>query len=328
LIILRAEDIRQALPMGEAVETMKKAYAAVSRGEAIVPLRISLPISPYEGVSLFMPAYVGNKTDDALALKAVSVFPKNADLGLPIIHAAVLVLEAATGRVIALLEGASLTAIRTGAASGAATDLLSRGDAENVVVFGAGIQGRTQLQAVCEVRSIKKGWVYDPATEKAHAFIKELAGEGPIPSDLQVASDPGEVAGLADIICTATTSKDPVYPADAVKPGTHINGVGSYTLEMVENPPELFGKAGVFVDSVGAVMAEAGEIVEAINRKIIRTEDLVELGNVVRGVSTGRRSSEQITFFKSVGIAVQDALAAQLAVQRAIEMELGQKVDW
>jgi ornithine cyclodeaminase len=328
LIILQAEDIREALPMGEAIETMKKAYAALSSGEALVPLRTSLPIPPYEGVSLFMPAYVGNQEYGALALKAVSVFPKNTNLGLPIIHAAVLVLEVETGRVIALLEGASLTAIRTGAASGAATDLLSRGDAENVVIFGAGIQGRTQLQAVCEVRSIKKGWVYDPATEKAHAFVKELSGVGQIPSDLQVASDPEVVAGFADIICTATTSKNPVYPADAIKQGTHINGVGSYTLEMVENPPELLGKAGVFVDSAGAVMAEAGEIAEAIDQKILKPEELVELGDVVRGVSAGRKSRVQITFFKSVGVAVQDALAAHLAVQRAIDMGLGQKVDW
>jgi len=328
LIILRSKDVKEALPMAETIEVMKSAYASLSSHKAKVPLRTHLSIPPYGGTSLFMSAYVQDDGGDALALKAVSIFPQNTKLGIPIIHAAVLVLDAETGRVVALLEGGSLTAIRTGAASGAATDLLARDDAHSVVIYGAGVQGRTQLEAVCAVRNIKKGWVYDPDFNKAGAFIKELSGTGRIPVDLQVASDPAEAASLADIISTATTSKTPVYPAEAIRPGTHINGVGSYTLEMVENPPELFEKSSVFVDSVDAVLAEAGEIVHAINLKILSPEDLVELGNVVRGISGGRTSSKQITYFKSVGIAVQDAMAARLAFEKASEKGLGQIVDW
>lgn len=314
--------------MGEAIGAMKSAYAALSRGDAEVPLRTHLSIPPHEGTSLFMPAFVKDEAGDSLVLKAVSVFPGNISLGIPTIHAAVLVLDAKTGRVKALLEGGSLTAIRTGAASGAATDLLARQDAHTVSIFGAGIQGRTQLQAVCEVRAVKKAWIYDLDAEKAHAFVEELAGSGRIPLDLRVAADPAEAASLADIICTATTSKTPVYPPDVVQPGTHINGVGSYTLEMVENPPELFAKAAVYVDSISAVLAEAGEIVAAIHRKILTPGELVELGALVRGTARGRVSRAQITYFKSVGNAAQDAMAARLAVTKALDLGLGQLVAW
>jgi ornithine cyclodeaminase len=238
------------------------------------------------------------------------------------------VLEASTGRIIALLEGSTLTAIRTGAASGAATDLLARPDSKTAAIFGAGVQGRTQLEAICAVREIETVWIVDPDSEKAHTFVDDLAGHENIPTDLRVTTDPEEAASLADIICTATTSLVPVYPVEAIRPGTHINGVGSYTLEMIENPPEIYSRACAFVDSREAVLAEAGETVAAVNRKLLFSEELAELGEVILGERPGRISEKQITFFKSVGVAVQDALAAQHALQNALEMGLGQRVTW
>jgi ornithine cyclodeaminase len=327
MIILNGNDVRQTLPMDRAIETMKKAYVALSNGQAEVPLRCQLPIMPHNGTSLFMPAFVESE-NEALSLKVVSVFPNNGKRGLPIIHAAVLALEANTGRILALLEGSTLTAIRTGAASGAATDLLARTDSSTVTIFGAGVQGRTQLEAVCEVRKIETALIVDPDVEKAKTFMGDLAGQGKIPLDLQLVADPKEAASLADVICTATTSKIPVYPAEAVRPGTHINGVGSYTLEMSENPPELYNRAGAFVDSREAVLSEAGETVAAINRKLLFPDEMAELGEVIAGERPGRMSDKQITFFKSVGLAVQDALAAQLSLQTAIELGLGQGVSW
>ena len=145
-------------------------------------------------------------------------------------------------------------------------------------------------------------------SEKEQTFVDDLAGQGNIPQDLRVAANPEEAASLADIICTATTSQVPVYPAEAVRPGTHINGVGSYTLEMIENPPEIYNRACAFVDSREAVMAEAGETVAAINRKLLFPDEMAELGEVIHGERPGRMSEKQITFFKSVGVAVQDAL--------------------
>jgi len=328
MIILNAKDVHSTLPMSATIEAMKQAYTALSGGQTEIPLRSHLAISTHNASSLFMPAYVKTKQTEALAVKTVSLFPGNLDKGLPLIHAVVLVLEANSGRPIALLEGSVLTAIRTGAASGAATDVLARPDAKTVAIFGAGVQGRTQLEAVCQVRDIETVWVLDPDIQKAKAFVEDLSGKEQIPSDIRVATDPEKVVKRADIVCTATTSKVPVYPAEAIQPGTHINGIGSYTLEMVENPPELYNRACAFVDSRKAVLAEAGETVAAINRNILYVEEIAELGEVILSKRPGRFSEDQITFFKSVGVAIQDAIAAQLALKNAQEMKLGQYVNF
>jgi ornithine cyclodeaminase len=328
MIILTAEDVRNALPMNQAIQAMKSAYASFSSGMAEVPLRVSLPIEPQDGISLFMPAFVQDAQGDALTLKAVTVFPKNTDIGLPMIHAAVLVFDTQTGKPAALLEGGNLTAIRTGAASGAATDLFARQDAKSAAIFGAGVQGYTQLEAVCTARKIETAWIVDPDIQKAQNLVNNLAGKGRIPRDLRVAADPAEAASLADIICTATTSSEPVYPAEAIRPGTHINGVGSYTLEMIENPPVIYNRACAFVDSRDAAIVEAGEIVAAINQKLLFPAELTEIGDVILGKDKGRISQDQITFFKSVGLAVQDAMAAKLALENAARFGLGQEVSF
>jgi len=328
MIILTADDVHKALPMEAAIEATKQAYAALSSGQAEIPLRSHVAIPPQAGASLFMPAYVNTGKTEALALKVVSLFPNNPARGLPLIQAAVLVLAADSGQPVALLEGSTLTAIRTGAASGAATDLLARRDAHTAAIFGAGIQGRTQLKAICTVRKIETVWIFDLDPQKAQTLVEELAGQGPITPDLRVAADPAEAASLAEIICTATTSKNPVYPAEAIRPGTHINGVGSYTLAMIENPPEIYSRASAFVDSRTAALAEAGETVAALDRQLLSPEGLAELGEVILGLRPGRAAEEQITFFKSVGVAVQDAIAAQAALQNARQLGLGQQVAW
>jgi len=327
MLILNANEVIQALPMDAAIEAMKSAYAALSGGRAEVPLRTQLPVPPQEGVSLIMPAFV-SADDEALAIKIVSIFPKNRAMGLPMINAAVLVLDAKTGVPQAILEGGTLTAIRTGAASGAATDILARPDSKTAAIFGAGVQGRTQLEAVCSARSIETAWIFDLDSAQAAAFIAEISGQGAIPDDLRVAPTPEDALAEADIICTATTSTSPVFPNQAIKPGAHINGVGSYTLEMIEIPPETAGRAKVFVDSRRAALEEAGELVAAINEGLLLPEDLTELGDVVNGQAPGRENDEQITFFKSVGVAVQDAIAARLAMNNALKMGLGQEVPW
>ena len=328
MIILNAEDIKKALPMGQTILAMKTAYAASTAGRAEVPLRARLDISNQDGTCLFMPSYVQEKGGDFIALKAVSVYPGNVGRDLPVIHAAVLAIEDQTGQPIALLEGSNLTAIRTGAASGAATDLLARLDAKTAAIFGAGVQGKTQLEAVCTVRKITTAWIYDPEPDRALGLVDELGGKGPIPTDLRLADTPYQAANQADIICTATTSKDPVYPSEAIRPGTHINGIGSYTLDMVENPPEIMLKASIFVDSIEAVLAEAGDFAAPIQNKVISPDQFTEIGEVILGDTSGRVSQDQITFFKSVGIATQDALAARLALSNASLMNLGQPVQW
>jgi len=224
MIVLQAEDVRKALPMDESIAAMKRAFALFSDGRAQVPLRARVVVPAYEGESFFMPAFVDDTEDEALVVKTVSVFPRNVQQGLPILHAAVLVLEASTGRPTALLEGGTLTAIRTGAASGAATDLLASPDSTVAAIFGAGVQARTQLEAICTVRPIQTVRVYDCIPAKVEAFISEMAGTGPIPTDLRVAQSPQQAVAEADVICTATTSHTPVFADADLKTGVHING--------------------------------------------------------------------------------------------------------
>ena len=174
MLLLTADDVRKALPMEEAIEAMKRAYASLSGGAAVVPLRTRLSIPGSEALSLFMPAFVGSQAGDSLAVKVVSLFPTNPSRGLAYIQAAVLALDADSGRAIALLEGSSLTAIRTGAGSGAAIDLLARQDSKVAAIFGAGAQGRTQLEAACTARKIETVFIYDPNPDKAQAFAAEM----------------------------------------------------------------------------------------------------------------------------------------------------------
>jgi len=331
MLILNADDVGKALPMKETIEAMKRAYASLSDGKADAPLRTRLSIPSQDAVSLFMPAYVQTEEDDALAIKVVSLFPKNPERErrLALIQAAVLVLDAETGQTRALLEGSSLTAIRTGAGSGAAIDLLARPDSEVVAVFGAGVQARAQLEAACSVRKIEKAWVYDPSEVRVKTFVKEMAGNGDVPKALFVAESPAQALFEADIVCTATTSSTPVFNDADLKPGTHVSAIGSYTPEMQEVPAETVARAYVVVDSLSATLAETGDLIQPMQAGLFGEEHVsTELGEIVLGRKTGRNSSEQITFFKSVGIAVQDAMAAQLALKNAREQKIGKEIKF
>ena len=329
MLLLTAEDVRKALPMNEAIEAMKNAYAALSDGTAVVPLRTRLPIPHSEALSLFMPAFVNSQEGDALAIKVVSLFPTNPRRGLAYIQAAVLVFDPETGQAIALLEGSSLTAIRTGAAGGAAIDLLARPDSKVAAIFGAGAQGRTQLEAACTARQIETAFIFDRNAGKAESLAAEIKSKGSVKQDIRVAHSAREAIETADIICTATTSAKPVFEDQHVKPGTHISAVGSYTPDMQEVPAETLLRARIFVDSRSASLEEAGDLIQPIRAGLFdETHICGELGEVMLGKRRGRESPEEITYFKSVGIAVQDAMAAQVALTNARKMNIGTQVDF
>lgn len=326
MLILNAEEIRQALPMDETIEAMKLAYAALSDGRAEVPLRTRLSITSQEAATLIMPAYVQTQAGEALAIKVVSLFPKNPERGLAFIQAAVMLFEAQTGRLIALLEGSTLTAIRTGAASGAAADVLARPDSRIVAIFGAGVQGRTQLEAICAIRKIETVWIRARDPEKAKIFAREMAGFGSIPQEIRVAKESSQAVKDADIICTATTSNTPVFSDWDLKPGVHVCAVGSYTPEMQEVPTETIQRAKVVVDSRLAALAETGDLIHPLREGLISEGHIyAELGEILLGLKPGRQSATEITYFKTVGNAAQDALAAQLAVVNANRMGIGKE---
>jgi ornithine cyclodeaminase len=226
------------------------------------------------------------------------------------------------------MDGTYLTALRTGAASGVATDLLARPDARVAAIFGAGAQARTQLEAICTVRSIEQVWVYDIDVAAARAYAAQMARRGaPIPADIAVADSPAQAVRGADVICTATTSSTPVFADADLKPGVHVNGVGSYTPAMQEIPAETVTRARVVVDSRQACLAEAGDLIIPLRQGLITESDIhSEIGEVAAGRIAGREASE-VTFFKSVGNAVQDVAVAELILRRATELDLGVEVD-
>jgi len=329
MLILTGDDVQKALPMREAIEAMKSAYAALSGGRAEMPLRTRLSVSKHDAATLFMPAFVQGNDGDALAVKIVSLFPHNLERGIAFIQAAVFALEPDTGRPVALLEGNTLTAIRTGAGSGAAVDLLARPDSRVLAIFGAGGQGRAQLEAVCSVRKIEKVWIYDTSQKQAEALAGAMAGKGLVPSDVRVANTSREAVVDADIICAATTAKTPVFEDIDLKPGVHISAIGSYLPEMQETPPETVLRALVVVDSRSATLAETGDLIQPIRAGLFGEDHIhAELGEIILGHKIGRSAPEQTTYFKSVGLAVQDAVAAQLALKNARKYDLGAEVKF
>lgn len=327
LRLLSRADVERALSMAACIEGMKAAFAQLSSGQATVPLRTQVPVAAHEGVALFMPAYLAQSGE--LGAKVVSVFPRNLAAGLPTLHAVVILVDSATGVPTALMDGTYLTALRTGAASGAATDLLARRDARVAAIFGAGTQGRTQLEGVCTVRHIERALVYDSDGERARRFVDELAARGaPFPAEMRVATSAAEAAEAADVICTATTSTTPVFPGDRLRPGTHINAVGAYTPQMQEVDAETIRRAKVVIDSRQASLVEAGDLIVPLRQGIIAASHIhAELGEIVAGGKPGRESADEITYFKSVGVAVQDMAAARLVLREAERLGLGTVVE-
>lgn len=315
-------EVRAALPMSQAIEGMKQAYVQLSDGSATVPLRTHLKIRPGDD-TLVMPAHAPD--NQALAVKVVSIFNSNPARGLPLIHALVLAINEETGRPMALMEGGALTAIRTGAASGAATDVLARPDARIAAIFGSGVQARTQLEAVCTVRAIEEVRVFSPSG--ADAFIRAMAGHGPVPSKIRATSTAAEALAGADIVCAATTSRTPVFDGHDLMPGVHVNAIGSFTPQMQEIDVTTIQRARVVVDSREAALEEAGDLIIPLNSGQIALDHIyAELGEIILGQRPGRTSSEQITFFKSVGLAIQDAIAAQIVLANGPALGLGQSV--
>ena len=317
--VLSAADVRAACDMPQAIAAMRDAFSALSAGDAEVPLRVALETG--HGVSLFMPAHL--RTSGAAGAKIVSVTPANPERGLPVINAVVLALDPVTGRVTALMDGTWLTALRTGAVGGLAADLLARPDASVVALYGAGVQARTQLEAVRCIRSIEAVRIVSRTATSAQRLADELDG-----IDASASADPAAALDGADIVVAATSSATPVFDGSKVAPGTHVTGVGSFTPEMREVDTALLSRATVFVDQRRAALAEAGDLAGPIADGHAG-EDVIaaEIGEVVLGAHPGRTSPDEITFFKSVGNAVQDVAVAARVLARAAEADLGTLVE-
>jgi len=320
LLYLSAADVRRVLPMTDAIAAMREAFTQLSNGQVTLPIRECLEASGGDGVALVMPCQ--STAQKMFSLKFITVFQDNPRRGLPSIQSLVILTDGTTGAHLAVMDGASLTAIRTGAASGLATDLLARADAAAVAVFGAGVQARTQLEAVCCVRTIRRASVYDKDTAAADRFAAEMTHRLGLPVDR--ADTPARNLADVDVICTATPSRKPVFEDSELSAGVHINAVGSFRPDMIEIPSATVCRARVVVDHLASALEEAGDLLGPLRQGLIQESHFgTELGEVLLGRSPGRRQADEITLFKSVGVAIQDLCAATRALDNARRLGLG-----
>ncbi|MDH3583670.1 MAG: ornithine cyclodeaminase family protein, partial [Phycisphaerae bacterium] len=289
MLILNACDVERALPVADAIAALRRAFAEVAAGDYQMPPRTHLPIPPHGDTTLIMPALLGRGAGQSLSVKVVSLFGGNLDRGLARIQAAVLVLDTTTGRPLAVLEGATLTAIRTAAASALATDLLARTGSRRLAIFGAGVQAAWHVRAICEVRKLESVRIYAPSPERRDRLAADLAGRGPVPEDVRAAKSAAEALESADIVCSVTTSSVPVFDDQDLGEGAHVNAVGSYQPTVCEIPAETVRRALVVVDEREAAWAEAGDLIQALEAGVIDRDHVqADLAELVTGVHAGR----------------------------------------
>ncbi len=328
VLVLNGEEVAQLLTMPACIQVMRDALAALARGEALVPLRTVMRVPGVGGFLGLMPGYISphEGREGALGMKAVSVFPGNATRGIDTHQGAVLLFEADTGRLSALMDGAAITAIRTAAVSGVATDLLARRDAGELAILGAGVQARTHMEAIAAVRPLRRVRIWSRNPEHAAALASELRPRVEFPIEA-AASAEAAVRG-ADVVATVTASPEPVLQRGWLKQGVHINAVGSSIPTTREIDTATMAAARLFVDRRESALAEAGDLLIPIREGAVKADHIqAELGEVIIGKNPGRRSAGELTLFKSLGLAVEDVASAAYIADRARETGTGQTVQ-
>lgn len=321
LLILSKQDVLNTLSMTDCIDALEETFGLLAKKEITIPQRTVVPMEAGNG--LFMPSYLPHL--DKVGVKALNVHKDNGAKGLPTNQALLMLFDAGTGSPLALMDGNVLTAKRTGAVSGLATKYLAPENAKTVALFGPGVQGATQLEAVAAVREIEKVFVYGRNKENTKAFADEISKNLNIEvvpeSDLNTLS-------TVDIICTATPSTKALFDDKLVREGMHINAVGAYTFDMCEIPVETVLRSKIVIDEMEAALSEAGELMQPIAQGIMSQDDIfAEIGEIVAGLKPGRENDKEITFFKSVGVAIQDLAAANIVYKKAKEQGAGTCVE-
>jgi ornithine cyclodeaminase len=306
--------------MPSAIDAMRSAFIALAQQRVDAPQRLA--INSEAGTTLLMGAAAQGI---GLSSKCVSIFDGNSSLGKPVVNGLLLVLDPDTGEPIGLCDGAALTAIRTGAVAAAVTDVLADTKARVAALIGCGAQARTQLLALDSIRSLEQVRVFGPDPSQLKSFIEAM--QETVDAPLRACIDSNDAIDGADIVTTATNSRHPVIDGHRLKPGCHVNGVGSYTLEMKELDRATLDGARIFVDQRSAALHEAGELVDAESAGLTERQQWTEIGALFLDPEAHRPATGQRSVFKSVGHAVQDVAAAALAFQRAREQQLGTSIE-
>ncbi len=325
-LILSQSDIRRLLPMDHCIDLMAEALTTLARGRAQNPLRSAIRLADRNGVLAWMPGYL--EDPPVLGLKALALFHDAPAHGLDSHQGIVALFDPTTGAPLAILEASEVTAIRTAAVSGLATRLLARADAGDLAILGSGTQAKTHLEAMAAVRTLRRVRVYSPNEEHRQDFAAAAHRRYRIPVDA-VATARAAVLG-ADLVCTTTSSRDPVIRGAWLAPGVHINAAGSSVPSDRELDAAAIARSRLFVDRRESTLAEAGDFLLAKQEGNVDDSHIQgELGEILLGSVPGRTGNEEITLFKSLGLAIEDLAAAAFVVERAratgagVEVELG-----
>jgi len=312
--------------MEDVIEVVEDGFRQCALGNVLMPVRQTIVLGRYNGMMLMMPAYVNGEID-AMGQKVVTSYPDNPQShNLPTILATIQLLDPKTGTCLAMMDGTSITAMRTGAASAVATKYLAKKASSRVAILGAGVQAETQLIALSKVRDISTAKVFDLSTDRKKSYCRKMSSA--LEFDVQPAESPEEASRNSDIIVCASTSKTPLLDRKWLAPGTHINAIGSHAPNAREVDSATILSSKLVVDSREAVLKEAGDIITPIKEGIITASHIwAELGEIVIGRKAGRTADQEITLFKSVGLAFQDISTADLAYRHAIRRNIGTSVD-
>lgn len=295
--------------MSACIDLMARTQAAISRGEIKLPLRSFLPVAGGKGGLGLMPGEISS----TFGAKLISLYPGNPRRDLPAIQGCILLFDPETGTPAALVEGGSVTAIRTAAAGGAATRALAREDASVLALLGYGVQAQTHLEAMCCVRPIREVRVWGPSVEKARLFAERHASNELTVEAVETAS---EAIRGANIVCAVSGATEPIIEGRRLAPGCHLNLVGAHTPKTREADGETLGRARVFTEVTRFAMQESGDILLAMQEGRLSEDDLCgEIGAVIDGRISGRRDDREITLYVSLGNTAQDLAAAQFVSQ-------------
>ena len=320
-ILLTEADVRAVLPMDDLIEAMETALVLFSTGQVGQPVRTVLEVGESRAFFGVMPAALPGEPG-ALGAKLVTVFGGNAAAGLPTHLATIVLLDPSTGALLALMDGRYITEARTAAVSAVSVRLLAREDASTLALIGSGVQARSHLEAIGRVRSLADVRVWSPDVERRTAFAREMQPHSAAP--IRAAASARDAVAGADIVVLATASRERVVDNGWIADGAHVCAVGACRPDQRETGTDLIRRARLFVDSRAGALVEAGDIVLPIaERAIDATHIRGELGEVAAGAVPGRTSRDDVTLFKSLGMAVEDVSAAQLAWRRATERGLG-----
>jgi ornithine cyclodeaminase len=300
--------------MGECIDLMERTLVALARGEAILPLRSILWLDGKRGALGLMPGYLAR--ENALGVKSVSFFHGNEGTDLDTHQGAVLLYDGANGSLRAVVDATSITAIRTAAVSGAATRALARPDAGDLALVGSGVQARTHLAAMMAVRTLRRVRVASKELERARRFAKRESERYGI--SIEAAASVREAVTGADLVCTATSAREPILAGEWLSPGAHVNAVGSSVPFARELDTDAMKRSRLFVDRRESVLNEAGDFLIPKKEGAFGDEHIVaEIGDVFAGKAAGRRSADEITLFKSLGLAIEDVASADHIARKA-----------